>query len=117
MAIRYVSLSPREAYDMIRNGLTERFFSSEEISSHTVRNSDRSETIVGVFEKYSWRNSNRMTMTVLCSPAGKGRSEVFFAAAGASSGLLGIDWGAAEDFERALEASLEGHLCPEPSDL
>lgn len=116
MALRYVDLSPREAYDKIYSGLTERFFSSEEISSHTVRNSDKSETIVAVFERYSWRNSNRMTMTVLCSPAGKDKSEIFFVAAGASGGLLGIDWGASEDFERALESSLEEHLCTEPND-
>ena len=114
MAIRYVNLSPREAYDKIYNGLTERFFSSEEITSHTVSNSDKSETIIGIFEKYSWRNSNRMTMTVLCSPAGKDRSEVFFVAAGAGGGILGIDWGAAEDFESALSSSLEGHFCAEP---
>ncbi len=116
MAVRYVRLSPREAYDKIYSGLTERFFSSEEITSHTVRNSDKSETIVGVFEKYSWRNSNRMTMTVLCSPAGKGRSEVFFVAAGASGGLLGIDWGAAEDFESALLLALEEYFCAEPNE-
>lgn len=115
MAIRYVTLSPREAYDKIVAGLTERFFSAEELTSHTVRNSDKSETIVGVFEKYSWRNSNRMTMTVLCSPVGKGKSEVFFVAAGASNGLLGIDWGASEDFEAALAASLEEDLCAEPN--
>lgn len=117
MAVRCVRLSPREAYDKICVGLTGQFLTAEEIASHTVRNADKSETVVGVFEKYSWRNSNRMTMTVLCSPAGKGKSEVFFVASGASGGLLGFDWGAGEDFEHALESSLGEYLCTDPDDL
>lgn len=116
MAIRYVRLSPREAYDKITDGLTGRFSSSEVLASHVVKNADKSETIIGIFEKYSWRNSNRMTMTVLCSPVGKDRCEVFFVAGGASNGLLGIDWGAADNFESAIESSLDAYLCPEPNE-
>ena len=112
MAVCYVSLKPRDAFSQIERGLTERFFSAELISSHVTRSAaGREETEIGVFEKYSFRNGNRMTLTVLCSPHGKDGCEVYYVAAGAGSGLLGLfDGGAAEAFERAVEKSLEGVL-------
>ena len=116
MAVRYVKLPPQEAYATISSGLTERFFSAEEITSHVTRLPSGDVSVVGVFEKYSWRNSNRMTMTVLCSPDGRGGSEVFFVAGGASGGVLGLfDWGAAEDFEAALARSIEEFLVRDPN--
>lgn len=114
MAVRYVKLSPKDAYEKISDGLTGRFFSSEEVTSHITRLPNGESSIVGVFEKYSWRNSNRMTMTVLCSPTGKLCCEVFFAAAGAGNGFFGFDWGAAESFEKALLSSIEDDLCSDP---
>lgn len=115
MAVRYVNLAPQEIYAKICDGLTGRFFTSAEITAHVTRLPGGGESVIGVFEKYSWRNGNRMTMTVLCSPAGKDRSEVFFVAAGAGSGLFGLfDLGAAESFENALLSSIEAYLCREP---
>ena len=107
MAVRYVKLPPQEAYATISSGLTERFFSAEEITSHVTRLPSGDVSVVGVFEKYSWRNSNRMSMTVLCSPQGKDLCEVFFVASGAGSGFLGLfDWGAEGDLEASLNAAL-----------
>ena len=113
MAVCYCSLPPREVFSVIEKGLTERFLSAELITSHVTRPQNGVETVVGVFEKYSWRNSNRMSLTVLCTPYGKGGSEVFYAASGASGGIFGFDWGAAEDFENSVLASIEPYRISE----
>ena len=114
MAVYYCSLPPRELFSAIEDGLTNRFFSAERIASHITRPQNGAESVVGVFEKYSWRNSNRMSLTVLCTPYGKGGSEVFFAASGAGKGMLGLfDWGAAEDFEKAVLSSIEPYRISE----
>ena len=113
MAVCYCSLPPREVFSVIEKGLTERFLSAELITSHVTRPQNGVQTVVGVFEKYSWRNSNRMTVTVLCSPYGKGGSEVFYAASGASGGIFGFDWGASGEAEEAVRASVEHYLIPE----
>ena len=108
MAVRVVNLSPREAYDRISTVLTARSLSATEVTSHVTRLPGGGESIVGIFEKYSFRNSNRMTMTVQCTPTAKDRTEVFFAASGASSGFFGLfDYGAAEDYEARVYAALE----------
>ena len=115
MAVCYCSLPPREVFSVIEKGLlTGPFLSTELITSHVTRPQNDVETVLGVFEKYSWRNSNRMSLTVLCTPYGKGGSEVFFAASGAGKGMLGLfDWGAAEDFENAVRASIEPYRISE----
>jgi hypothetical protein len=117
MAVCYVCLPPREAFSRIEQGLTERFFSAELISSHVTRVSG-GESEIGVFEKYSWRNGNRMTMTVLCSPHGKGGCEVYYVAAGAGGGFFGLfdDGGAANSFEHSLLKSLEAVLAKEENE-
>ena len=113
MAVYYCSLPPRELFSAIEDGLTNRFFSAERIASHITRPQNGAESVVGVFEKYSWRNSNRMSLTVLCTPYGKGGSEVFYAASGASGGIFGFDWGASGEAEDAVRASVEHCLIPE----
>ena len=115
MAVQFVSLSPREAYACISDGLTKRFFSASEVTSHVTRLPDGSESVVGIFERYSWRNSNRMTMTVLCTPDRRGGSEIFFAAAGAGGGFFdSFDWGASASFEKALLRSVEDYVVRDP---
>ena len=107
MEARVVRLTPREAYEKVSAALTAHSLSASEVASHTVRLPGGGESIVGVFERYSWRNSNRMSMTVLCSPQGKDLCEVFFVASGAGSGFLGLfDWGAEGDLEASLNAAL-----------
>ena len=114
MAVRYVSLSPREACDRISEALTGRYLSATEVTSHVTRLAGGGETVIGVFERYSFRNSNRMSMSVVCSPSARDRTEVFFVASGASSGFFGLfDYGAAEDFESVIDRALAEHLVRE----
>ena len=116
MSVRYVSLPPREAFRVIEEGLTNGAFSAELITSHIPRPQKAGdvESVVGVFEKYTFRTGTRMTLTVLCSPAGKTDTEVFFVAGGASGSVFGLfDLGAGDSFEEALTDVIEPYLCRE----
>ena len=116
MSVRYVSLSPIEAFRVIEEKLTEKSMTTELVASHIPRPTrpGERESVVGVFERYTFRMGNRMTLTVLCSPMKNGTTEVFFAAAGASNGIfLNDDFGAADKFEAMLLSAIEPYLCRE----
>ena len=118
MAVLYVTLPPDRAYELIREGICEKYASGELIDSHILSGNQAFTVYIGVFERFSWRNSNRMTMTVVCSGicqkensgGGTSRTEVYFVASGAGNGLFGFDWGANESFEHAVEEILSPYF-------
>lgn len=100
-----VSLSPKEAGDIIAKAIVEENTTGTLID-HYIRNCGEQQVVVIVLEKYFLRTSNRASMTVTIDNL-DGSTIVHAVASGSSQGAFSrFDWGAGNSFVNSIRQSL-----------
>ncbi|MBB4825093.1 hypothetical protein HNO89_002322 [Sporosarcina luteola] len=103
-----VSISPREARDLIENEILQRNISGTLVDSY-VRQVGEYEMHVLILEKYYMRSSNRASVTSTIDNF-DGVTTVHVVAAGSSEGVFfRFDWGAGSDFANSVARALAPH--------
>ena len=100
-----VSLSPREADDLIYRAVTEGSITGEAIDRYALEARDGAVCLVSVYEKHYWRAGNRLTLTVTVDNL-QGRTRVHLVSGGGGEGLFRFDWGASQSFESVVQDAL-----------
>lgn len=105
----YVTLSASDAAEFVKRGVVETSATGEVIDDYVVPAGGAQVRVI-VFEKYFYRVSNRLTLTVVIDDA-SGRTRVHSVSGGGGQGVfLRFDWGAAESFASAAYDALSGYL-------
>lgn len=107
MALEFcVSLSPRQAADLVCREIVDGSITGELIDCHTVHGEGGRCCIVSVYEKHYYRAGNRLTLTVIIDDL-QGATRVHCISGGGGEGFFRFDWGAAESFEDAVSYALQ----------
>lgn len=101
----YVSCTAEEAVARIRRFVEDGSFTGELLDCHRIFDANAN-CIVLVLEKWFYRVSNRLTLTVTVDDF-SGRTRVHFVSGGGGTGtLFNFDWGAADSFENEVYNAL-----------
>lgn len=100
-----VSISPEEAYDLIKQEEN-----AELIDEELIELKDGSYIGTLIFEKYYFRTSNRAALIVVVDNI-NGKTRVKSIATGSSQGLIfNFDWGAADNFAGSIKDILSKYI-------
>ena len=104
-----VSVSPREAADLINRYIDNCSITRELIDEYINDNNDRKAVIVQVYEKHYYRAGNRLTLTVVIDNIDN-MTHIHVTGGGGGQGLFRFDWGASESFEDCAYNALRNHV-------
>jgi hypothetical protein len=106
----YVRVDPASAANIITKYIIEGSLSGELKDDYTIRNKDGSICRILVFEKYYYRVSNRLLLTVIIDNA-EGRTRVHYISGGGGKGaIFSFDWGSSESFENCVYDALQEYI-------
>ena len=106
----FVSVSVTEAADRIIDSIANNTASGELVDQHVLHQPNGNCRIL-VFERYYWRASNRVTLTVTVDDF-TGRTRVHTVGSGGGEGIfLRFDWGASESFANLPRKALADCIC------
>ncbi len=106
----YVTLDPASTANTISRHIIEGSISGELIDDHTVNYADDKLCRVMVFEKYYYRVSNRLILTVTIDNA-DGRTRVHFISGGGGNGtFFRFDWGSSDSFSNCVYEALRKYI-------
>lgn len=103
-----VSLSPREAMEIIDDAIVNGSFTGVKIDEY-VRQPDGRIIAVLVYEKHYYRAGNRLTLTVVVDNL-RGATHIHTAGGGGGQGMFGFDWGASDSFEDCVSNALYRYI-------
>ena len=104
-----VSLSPREAMEMINHGIVNGSITGECIDEYVNDMGNGTMVVFMVFEKHYYRTGNRLTLTVVVDNL-SGRTHVHTAGGGGGEGFFRFDWGASDSFENCVSNILGKYI-------
>lgn len=104
-----VSVSPREAADLINRYIVNGSITGELIDEYINDNNDGKAVIVQVYEKHYYRAGNRLTLTVVIDNIDN-MTHIHVIGGGGGQGLFRFDWGASESFEDCAYNALRNHV-------
>lgn len=100
----FVSIDINEAQYIVEDAILRGSITGELIDSYAV-NAQGGSFIVKVYEKHYLRAENRLTLTVVFDNFA-GSTRVHCTGGGGGQGFFRFDWGAADNFERAVTQAL-----------
>ena len=106
----YVSKDPATAADLISRYIVGGSISGELLDDYVLQHGESGYCRVMVFEKYYYRVSNRLTLTVAIDNF-EGRTSVHCVSGGGGQGVLfRFDWGSSSSFARSAYHALQNYI-------
>ena len=106
----YVSVDPATAANIVSNYIVGRSISGELIDDYVLHHTGGGTCRVMVFEKYFYRVSNRLTLTVTIDNF-EGRTRVHCVSGGGGQGVFfRFDWGSSDSFARSAYRALQDYI-------
>lgn len=104
-----VSVSPKEAAELIARYIVNGSITGELIDEYINDNPNGKEVIVQVYEKHYYRAGNRLTLTVVIDNIDE-HTHIHVTGGGGGQGLFRFDWGASDSFEDCAYNALSSYV-------
>ncbi len=106
----YVTLDPASTANTISRHIIDGSISGELIDDYIINCGNGHICRVMVYEKYYYRVSNRLTLTVTIDNA-DGRTRVHYISGGGGNGtFFRFDWGSSDSFSNCVYEALRKHI-------
>lgn len=103
-----VSLSPREAMEIIDKEIVNGSITGVKVDEYIRQPDDRIIAVI-VYEKHYYRAGNRLTLTVVVDNL-RGATHIHAVGGGGGQGFLSFDWGASGNFEDTIFKTLRKYI-------